>query len=112
MSEFSIEVITENKVSFEKMKSILNKALSENNITCQTYIHQESIVCEDLKEAYVGDTVRVVGKPEAYFYDGDVDIEGVITQIGWYGEDKDFRGFRINGELFLVYKGCKVTLVE
>ena len=110
MSEFSINITTENKITRDTIEAILNSAMSEKNIACKINVHQESIFCENHKEAFVGDKVRVVGKPETFFYDANIiDIEGVITKIDW---DEDGHYFRIENYKFVTSPECKITLLE
>ena len=55
---------------------------------------EDYILCEDDNKAFVGDKVRVIGKPERFFYDEKIEVTGIIREIDWY-ENDDYYGFML-----------------
>lgn len=73
---------------------------------------EESIRCENGKEAFVGDKVKVIGKPERFFYDEKIEVTGTVIEIGWY-EDEKYFGFILEDSNRFYLTNCeKIYLIE
>ena len=75
-------------------------------------IMEEYILCEGANKAFVGDKVKVIGKPERFFYDQKIEVTGIIKEINWY-ENDDYFGFILEDtNKFYVVNCNKIYLVS
>ena len=75
-------------------------------------IMEEYILSEGGNKAFVGDKVKVIGKPERFFYDQKIEVTGIIKEINWY-ENDDYFGFILEDtNKFYVVNCNKIYLVS
>ena len=73
---------------------------------------KDYILCENNNKASVGDKIKVVGRPQRFFYDTKIEVTGIIREIKWY-EDEEYYGFTLeNTDKFYIENCDKIYLVD